>query len=135
MRCLFLHCRRFDYKLDHPTVAADGVPDGEARHFEEVMVVFTAIENGDDDGKINAAAKEIRKLARRVKAERIVINPFAHLSESLAEPAVAKELLKILHTRLRDTWTTGVEYTSFGWYKEFYLSVYGHEGSQVFRQF
>lgn len=135
MRCLFLHCRSFHYELDHPTKVADAAVDTHSASFEDALVVFISVENTDKEDKVNMAAKEIRKLARRSGAKKIVINPFSHLSQLLAPADLALKIFGLLLERLRTTSELDVAYTSFGWYKKFTVDVYGHDDSQVFREF
>jgi threonyl-tRNA synthetase len=135
MKILCLYCREFHYSLDHPTVVAElNIEKKEANH-ENALVVFITVEASDSEEKINSVAKEIRKLARKSEAQLIVLNPFSHLSIALAPAELAKHLLKLLFERLIATTDNEVLYTSFGWYKSFLIDVYGHDNSQVFRDF
>ena len=135
MRCLLLHCKKFSYQLDHPTPIADSEVAKKEDSFESSLVVFLAVEKGDNEPKVKAAAREISNLAQLAKAQKIVINPFAHLSSSLAPAALAKELSQSLALNLKETSNLPVVYTSFGWYKSFTLDVFGSDNSQLFREF
>jgi threonyl-tRNA synthetase len=134
VKLLCLHADRFAYRFDHPTPGADEHEHeaGEQAAFEEALVVFVAVEPGDE-GKINHAAKEVRHLARRANVRRIVVNPFVHLTSEPASPDEAHGDSERLAERLRETFDGEVVYTSFGWYKAFRIDVRGDEASMFFR--
>jgi threonyl-tRNA synthetase len=132
VKLLCLHANTFRYRFDHPTPGADEHEAGEEADFEEALVVFVAVEPGDED-KINHAAKEVRHLARRADVKRIVVNPFVHLTSEPAQPGEAHEDSERLAERLRETFDGEVAYTSFGWYKAFRIDVRGDEASMFFR--
>lgn len=126
-----------EYRLDHPTKVAEPQPESGNKPSaqKDTLVVFVTFEADDHEGKINPAAKEIRKLARRAEATCIAVNPFSHLSETLAPAETAIELSHKLVTRLQETAGMSVHYMPFGWYKSFKLNILAHDHSQVFRQF
>jgi len=132
MKLLCLHADSFSYEFDHPTEGADSHEAGQLANFDEALVVFVAIEH-DDESKVNHAAKEIRKLARKAEVKRIVINPFVHLTSEPAPPDEARNESHDLTDRLRETFDGEVAYTSFGWYKAFRIDVRGDEASMFYR--
>lgn len=132
MKLLCLHADRFGYRFDHPTAGADEHRVGESAEFDEALVVFVAVEPGDEE-KVHRAAKEVRHLAHRCGAPRIVVNPFVHLTADPAAPDEAHEHAEALSGRLAETFDGEVSYTSFGWYKSFRIDVRGDEHSQAFR--
>ncbi|TAL47054.1 hypothetical protein EPN87_03805 [archaeon] len=134
MRCLLLHCNKFSYKFHHATPVAEPSDEQEST-FQDAMVVFVAAEKSDVDETVEKAATEILNIAQKVEAKQIVINPFAHLTKSLASASKALELTKALVSNLKEKSKLDIVYTSFGWYKSFTLDVYGHNGSQEFREF
>jgi hypothetical protein len=132
MKLLCLHADRFRYRFDHPTEGSDEHEAGQEAEFDEALVVFVAVEPHDLD-KINHAAKEVRKLARRADVKRIIVNPFVHLTSEPAPPGEAHDDSMRLAQRLRETFEGEVAYTSFGWYKAFRIDVRGDEASMFFR--
>jgi len=135
MKCLIFHCGKFSYKLDYPTPVADQEIQHKEGEFSNSLVIFVAIEKGDSKEKIAEATKEITAIANKVNPDSVVINPFAHLSSSLASPEQAKKLSQKLFEDFRSLIDKEVVYTSFGWYKSFMTDVYGHDSSQIFRDF
>ena len=116
-------------------VAEDVLPEKRSGRLEEVLVVFTAVEEGDGNN-IEAvsknAVKEIAEVAQKVNTKRVALYPYAHLSASLAPPKVAVKLLDATATALHGL---GLEVyrLPFGWYKAFKLSCKGHPLSELSR--
>ena len=134
MKCLLLHCKKFSYKFDHATQIAEK-NDKPEDSFENAMVVFVAAEKSDKNEIAETAAKEITNLAQNVKAEMIIVNPFSHLTSSLAPANKALELIRNLVSNLKEKSDLEIIYTSFGWYKSFSMDVFGHDGSQEFCEY
>lgn len=81
---------------------------------------------------VDNAVKEIMDVAGKIKAENIVIYPYAHLSSSLGAPDIAKDILANMESALlsRDL---PVSRVPFGWYKAFEVSCKGHPLSELSR--
>jgi len=136
VRILLIHADSLEFEVKQPTPVAEEVPqEKRSGRLDEVLVVFAAVEE-EDEGKTaelsRKAAKEIADVAGKVKAERIAIYPYAHLSQSLAPPKAAVELLDATAKELR---SIGLEAhrLPFGWYKAFKLSCKGHPLSELSR--
>ncbi|MDP3741765.1 MAG: threonine--tRNA ligase, partial [Candidatus Micrarchaeota archaeon] len=71
------------------------------------------------------AASDIKKHLGEVKAETIVIYPYAHLSSNLAKPGDAVLLLSKLLTAVQEFNPSAIR-SPFGWYKTFELKCKGH---------
>ena len=136
MRILLVHSDFLEFEAKQRTPVAEEVPaEQRSGRLEEVLVVFTAAEEGDE-GLIDAiaknAAREIADVARKVKAERVALYPYAHLSSSLAPPKIAVKLLDATRDALRELGLE-VHRLPFGWYKAFRLSCKGHPLSELSR--
>ena len=125
MKILGLQVKDFNYKLHHPTVIAEEDTPGRAHQCGPALILFLCAEEGDENINLNKLVKEIRKRARKANVEKIVVNPFAHLSDKRADGDLAKDLTNQILQRLKESWEGQTEYTSFGWYKEFQLDVLG----------
>ncbi len=137
MRLLLVHSDFLEYEVKQSTPAAEKVPQKKrSARFEEVLVAFTAVEE-DDEKDIAAAAKiaakEVADVAKQVKAERVAVYPYAHLSPSLAPPRSAVRILDGVRDELEKL---GMEAhrLPFGWYKSFKVSCKGHPLSELSRQ-
>jgi threonyl-tRNA synthetase len=101
---------------------------------EEALCAFIAVEKFDEDDPdavIAEGAKQVADVAGQVKASRIMIYPYAHLSPNLSSPATA---IKIL-TGMAETLSGNYEVmrAPFGWYKSFTISCKGHPLSELSR--
>jgi threonyl-tRNA synthetase len=137
MRLLLIHADYLEFEAREPTPAAEDLPEGaRSGRFEDPLVVFTAVEEEDEDSEaeiVRKAADEILDVVGKVGARLVVIYPYAHLSPSLASPEAAVRILRMLADEVRSRGMT-VERLPFGWYKSFRLSCKGHPLSELSRQ-
>ncbi len=132
MRLLLIHAKRFRYKAVSPAVKEpEELGDKGSGEYSNVLLVFTSIENGDDENTVVNAVNEIYSVADQVKPGSILIYPYAHLSSDLAPPSRALELLKLIEKKIREDGKYSVSRAPFGWYKEFMLECYGHPLSEL----
>ena len=138
MRVLLIHADRFSYEIKEPTKLAEELPaEHTKKHsFQEALVVFSTIEASDEDvAAISAAAAaDIADVYAQVKAERIVLYPYAHLSPNLAQKKLAIDVLKATADALGHK-NIEVHRAAFGWYKAFEISCKGHPLSELSREF
>jgi threonyl-tRNA synthetase len=107
---------------------------GKTHRVEECLVTFCSVEKCDEPSPEEIsryAANVIMDQARMVKADRIVLYPYAHLSSELASPPTALKTLGLLEASLRET--AEVIRAPFGWYKSFDLKCKGHPLGELSR--
>jgi threonyl-tRNA synthetase len=134
MRILQLHSDFIEYEpIEKEIVEAE---DAERKiiRLNELVVLFIAIEDGDTETIAREAVAEIHASLISLGVSRILIYPYAHLSSTLAKPAMALKILKVIEKHAK---ALGLETyrTPFGWCKRFSISVKGHplaEQSRVF---
>lgn len=136
MRILLIHSDHLKYQTKSKTRIAEKIDDEKKKgQFENALVVFTAVEKEDEENPVAVvenAVKEIMDISGKVKAENIVIYPYAHLSSSLGAPDAAKEILTNLESELQGM-DLVVNRVPFGWYKSFEVSCKGHPLSELSR--
>ncbi len=136
MRILLIHSDHLKYQTKSKTrIAEDISEDKKKGEFEDALVVFTAVEKEDENNQDNVvenAIKEIMDVSSNVKAENVVIYPYAHLSSSLSSPDAAKNILTTLESKLAER-GVNVSRVPFGWYKSFEVSCKGHPLSELSR--
>jgi threonyl-tRNA synthetase len=138
MRVLLIHADKFEYEVKDPTKMAEKLPEGSPKKhsFDEVLVAFSTIESSDDDAEAiaQAVAEDFADVFAKVKAERMVLYPYAHLSPNLASPEQAIGVLKAVESAIREK---GIEVhrSPFGWYKGFEIKCKGHPLSELSREF
>ncbi|HIP57958.1 MAG TPA: threonine--tRNA ligase [Archaeoglobus profundus] len=131
MKLLLIHADYIEYEVKKKTKIAEPF-EGKGARIEEALVVFTAVEKGDDDKAVDKAVEEIEDVAKKVGAERIVIYPYAHLSSNLADAETGLNVLKKLEEKLSKNFE--VHRAPFGWYKAFRISCKGHPLSELSRE-
>lgn len=136
MRILLIHSDYLKYETKNKTPVAEKIDDAHKKgDFNESLVVFTSVEKEDEknpDAIVKNMVKEVKKVYDDVKAENIVLYPYAHLSSSLGSPKFAIEILENAEKSLKED-GYNVYRVPFGWYKGFKLSCKGHPLSELSR--
>jgi len=134
MHILLIHSDHLKYQTKSKTRIAEEISDEKKKgEFDNALVVFTAVEKEDEENLIEVvekAALEIADVNDKVKADIVVIYPYAHLSSSLGSPDAAKQVLKDLESQLEGM-GLAVFRVPFGWYKSFEVSCKGHPLSEL----
>jgi threonyl-tRNA synthetase len=125
MRILQLHSSFIEFEPVRKEVKIAEETKKEKRRLEEIVVLFTAVEKDDTESSAERAIEEINSSLKKIKANKILIYPYAHLSSDLARPL---EALKILKKMEVDAKKLGIETyrAPFGWCKKFNISIKGH---------
>ena len=136
MRILLIHSDYLNYNVKNKTPVAEEIEEAKKEgSFDDSLVVFTAVEKDDEnnpEGIVKNLVSEVKKANDQVKAENIVLYPYAHLSSSLSSPKVAVQILKDAETALVNE-NFQVQRVPFGWYKAFEISCKGHPLSELSR--
>jgi threonyl-tRNA synthetase len=125
LRILQLHSNYIEYRPIQKEIELAEPARKETQRLEEIVVLFTAVEEGDDPTVANQAIKEVKDFLTKLRANRVLIYPYAHLSSSLAKPATALKVIKAMEKTAEEK---GIETfrAPFGWNKQFTISVKGH---------
>jgi threonyl-tRNA synthetase len=125
MRILQLHSNFIEYKPIQKEISAAEEAEKKAVRLEEIVVLFTAVEEGDNIGVAEKAVEEISTFLKKLKVNRILIYPYAHLSSKLAKPSEAIKIVKAMESFAK---VKGIETfrAPFGWNKQFTISIKGH---------
>ena len=125
MRILQLHSNFIEYEAVEKEIALAEEPEKKKDRLEELVVLFTAVEEGDDTNVAQKAMESTKASLDKLGVNRILIYPYAHLSNNLAKPADA---LKVLNEMKNIAKELGLEtyWTPFGWCKKFSISIKGH---------
>ncbi len=133
---MLIHANFLEFATKRRTPVAEEVPpEKQSGRIDEVLVSFTAAEEGDAEnikGVAKKTAQEISEVAKKVKTKRVAIYPYAHLSSSLTSPKIAIKLLDATADELRNLGFE-VHRIPFGWYKAFTVSCKGHPLSELSR--
>ncbi|HVP24061.1 MAG TPA: threonine--tRNA ligase [Conexivisphaerales archaeon] len=134
MKVLLNHVDYIEYEPVAKEISSAEEADKSKRRLEELVVAFTAVESGDDEAVAQRAVAEIKASLDRLGVKRLLLYPYAHLSQDLAPPQRALQVLKAMEAEAS---AVGLEThrAPFGWNKAFELRVKGHplaEQSKVF---
>src|SRR3989344_2436012 len=137
MRIITLHCDYIRFKPMKKAIKEPEELSEEAKKeqlVKDCLVVLTAVEKGDNDKTVKELVESVKKTASEVKAKKIVLYPYAHLSSNLSDPTTAREYIAEAQQVLQKS---GFEVTRapFGYYKEFKLKVKGHPLSELSKEF
>ncbi|MGZ7146487.1 MAG: threonyl-tRNA synthetase editing domain-containing protein [Halobacteriota archaeon] len=127
MKLLLIHADKISYKVTQRTKVAEDIESTEDS-MEDCLVVFASIEKLDElnaAGVTTAATNSIVDVLGKLKEDRIMLFPFAHLTSTLSTPQVALEILLSLEDGLRKDGFT-VKRAPFGWNKKFEIKSKGH---------
>lgn len=125
MRILQLHSNFIVYKPVQKEISMAEEAEKKEVRLEDILVLFTAVEDGDDKKVAEKAIEEVHTFLEKLKVNRILIYPYAHLSGDLAKPAEALNVVKAMEA---DAEKKGIETyrAPFGWNKQFSISIKGH---------
>ncbi|MFL6478273.1 MAG: threonine--tRNA ligase [Nitrososphaera sp.] len=126
MRLLQLHTDFIEYEpIEKEIKDAEDIVRPSKIRLEDLVVVFVAVENLDDESIARMAVDEIKKYLEIVKSTRLLIYPYAHLSSDLAPPTLAIDIIKSLESLAKGS-INQVYRAPFGWTKSFNIKVKGH---------
>ena len=134
MRILQLHSNFIVFKPIEKEINIAEEAAKEESLVEDVVVLFTAIEEGDNSAMAQKAIDDVRAFLGKLKANRILIYPFAHLSSNLSQPSQALAIIKDMEAYAK---TKGIETfrAPFGWNKQFTISIKGHPLAEQARSY
>lgn len=137
MKILSLHCDYIKFKpLKKAIKEPENLNSKEIIEVKEPLVIFIAVEKNDEVSSKKAQTeliKNILDLKQQVKAENIVLYPYAHLSSSLSNPDFALDVLRDTEKKLKEK-DVEVYRAPFGYYKSFELKCKGHPLAELSRK-
>lgn len=132
MRILAIHADSMSYKANRKSRVAEEIEVREGS-MEDCVVLLSSVEKLDEVNPsqvIEASVNEVLMRLEKLKARRVMIFPFAHLTSTLSSPAVALQILKGLETGLHNAGIE-VQRAPFGWYKEYTIKSKGHPMAEL----
>ena len=100
MRILQLHTNYIIFTPIKKEIKIAEDSDKKETRIDEAVVLFTAVEEGDNLKVAQQAIDDLRIFLKKVKVNRILIYPFAHLSSNLAKPPVALKITKSMEASI-----------------------------------
>ncbi len=137
MRILAVHSDYIEVQPMKKAVKdAEEIKSNDPERFEEILVVFTAVEQGDEDTEVSSTrlADEVSKIAEQLKTKDVLLYPLVHLTSKPSAPRVAQSVLSKSEKRLNEMGYK-TSHSPFGWYKAYTLKCKGHPLSELSREF
>ena len=125
MRILLLHSDYIEFQALKKEINIAEESNTELHRYEDVAVLFTCLESHDDENIIKKSLSEIKSSLDNLNCNRIVVYPYSHLSDNLANASKAVSLLNKFKLGLTEIGNE-VNSSPFGWNKSFTVSVKGH---------
>ena len=135
MKLLLIHSDYIEYETKEKAIGDAEEIEKSKDGMEDCLVAFVAIEKRDEENKdavVSKAREEIKEVAEKIKVNRVMLYPYAHLSSELASSKAAKSILLDLENALKEDFE--VKRAPFGWYKAFKISCKGHPLSELSRE-
>jgi threonyl-tRNA synthetase len=134
LRILQLHSNFIVFKPVEKEISIAEEAEKVENRVEEVLVLFTAVEEGDNSALAQKAIDDARAFLGKLKVNRILIYPFAHLSSNLSQPSTALKIIKDMEAYAK---SKGIETfrAPFGWNKQFTISIKGHPLAEQARSY
>ncbi|NQV39698.1 MAG: threonine--tRNA ligase [Nitrosopumilus sp.] len=131
MRILQLHCDHIEYTPTKKEIqSAEDIKNPQTQRLEELVVVFIAMETGDDSSVAQNALSQIKVSMEKIGCKKLLLYPYAHLSSNLAKPSIAMNLLKEMEDSSSEL---EVSHSPFGWTKSYKIQVKGHPLAESFK--
>ena len=134
MKVLYLHSDFIEIEVKEEAIKVRDKVYEKRKLIEDCLVVFSSIEEVDDENSIEKAVEDIKDILRRIKVNRVVLYPFVHLSNIPANPEKAYNLILLFEKKLKEN-NIEVYRAPFGWYKQFNIKVKGHPLAELSRTF
>jgi threonyl-tRNA synthetase len=126
MKALLLDVEKIGWQLVKPEASVYEESDEKTVKVDDALVVMFSIEKDDDSTTAESALKDIEKVMSQLKREKLVLYPYAHLSNNLADPKTAMQVIdQIYRSALNDKKIT-VKKAPFGWNKKWSIEMKGH---------
>jgi len=101
LRILQLHSNFIEYEPIKKEVKIAEEIEKKTYRLEELAVLFTCVEENDDETVARKAIDEVKLSLEKLKVNRILIYPYAHLSDNLANPSKALRILKEMENQAK----------------------------------
>ncbi len=116
-------------------VIEEVTPDSKTTDVNDALLILVSVEKNDEsshESVVEKAVSEVSGHARKLKVNRIILQPFAHLFADLSKPETALEILKLSEEGLVQHGFEVIR-TPFGWFNSLELKAKGHPLSRVAR--
>lgn len=140
MRVLYIHAKEFRYKpIKKAKLNRVEESGNELKKYKDILVAFITVECGDFQRRkeiVHNMMDDLKIHLERLNTNRLLIYPYAHLSDNLEDSMKAIRMLKFIDVMIKKMMPNlDYERAPFGWYKEFLIHCLGHPLSELSRKF
>lgn len=134
MKILQMHADFIEYTPVKKEITGAEEAEPKTVREDDIVVLFTAFEKGDDFELAKKAVAETKSFLSKLGTKRVLLYPFAHLSQTLASPSDALSLLLEME---KDARAAGLDVrrAPFGWTKALQIKVKGHPLAEMSRSY
>ncbi len=130
---LQLDVDRIAYQLIKPESSVYEQSEDKSVSIDDAVAMLISIESGDNDDIAAKAVDDTVDYMRKNKRRRLVVYPFAHLSNDLAKPDAAMRLIALMADKARAS--VEVKKAPFGWNKKLSIDIKGHPLAEQARSY
>lgn len=134
MKILQLDVNKIEFELIKPELETYERDQLKKSEIEEALVLFIAVESGDNEAFGSKAVSDAIEFAGKLKRHNLVLYPFAHLSSNLEEPMRAMNLFHYMVKEAEKS-KMKVSHAPFGWNKSLKVDVKGHPLAEMSRNY
>ena len=134
MKILQLHVDYVEYEPIQPEAKIYEEAEKRRYRIEDALLLLTCVEEDDDPSLAQRVVDDAIEFLEKLKIDKLVIYPYAHLSVKLASPSKAIEILKKIGEEAE---RRGIEIhrAPFGWNKRLIIAVKGHPLAEQLRSY
>ena len=134
MKILQLHVDYIEYEPIQPEAKIYEEVEKRRYRIEDALLLLTCVEEDDDQSLAQRVVDDAIEFLEKLKIDKLVIYPYAHLSVKLASPSKAIEILKKIGEEAE---RRGIEIhrAPFGWNKRLIIAVKGHPLAEQLRSY
>jgi len=126
MRVLQLDVESIEYSLVKPESEVYEQSDKKRERVEDAVALFVCVEKGDSEAEAKQAVDDAVSFALKQGVKKLVLYPFAHLSNDLASPSEAMMLFQTMRKLAEEKKSVEVFAAPFGWNKRLSINVKGY---------
>ncbi len=125
MRILQSHADFIEFEPTQKEIAQAEDVEKKKYRYEDIVVLFISVEENDNESVGKKAVDDVKEFLGKVKGNKILLYPFAHLSRTLARPNDALKLIREMEHYAKSLKIETYR-APFGWTKSLHIKTKGH---------
>lgn len=136
MKILMWHCKEFDVKItgisDRPKNIVPEPQRNSNEKMKKCILAMITVEKQDTVEIIQKVTQELEKFAKDTKSKNLVLMPFVHLSNNIADSEKTLTIINSVEESIKHHYN--ILRSHFGYHKELILHTFGHKTNVRFRE-